>query len=145
MKKKILISIVITYYKKKNFIKKTLNSILQQKYKNYEIILVFDEKSQKNFEFVKKLLTKFKRKKIINNKKNLGVSKSRNIALKYCKGSLISFIDSDDIWFKDKLEYQVHKVYNNKKCWSTPATCIRSISNLKINKKYDYIFYSIKK
>ena len=41
--------------------------------------------------------------------------------------------------------YQVYKVYDNKKCWSTPSTCIRSESNLKIRKKNNYIFYSIKK
>lgn len=41
--------------------------------------------------------------------------------------------------------YQIYKVYDNKKCWSTPSTCVRSVSNLEIKKKYDYIFYSIKK
>ena len=47
MKKKPLISIVITYYKKKNFIKKTLESILNQTYKNYEVIFVYDQEEKK--------------------------------------------------------------------------------------------------
>ena len=52
MKKKPLISIVITYYKKKDFIKKTLESILNQTYKNYEVIFVYDQEEKKDLEFV---------------------------------------------------------------------------------------------
>ena len=69
MKKKPLISIIISYYKKKKFIKKTLNSILNQTYKNYELIFVFDEENTFDIKYVKSLLIKFKKKKIINKKK----------------------------------------------------------------------------
>ena len=100
MKKKPLISIVITYYKKKDFIKKTLESILNQTYKNYEVIFVYDQEEKKDLEFIKKLLLKFKNLKLIINKKNFGVSKSRNIAIKHVKGKYLAFIDSDDLWKK---------------------------------------------
>ena len=102
-----LISIIITYYKKKDYIMKTLNSILNQSYKNYEIIFVYDDKNKKELDYINRLLLKFKKKKIISNKSNLGVAKSRNIAMKYAKGSYITFIDSDDIWKKDKLKKQL--------------------------------------
>ena len=62
MKKKPLISIIISYYKKKKFIKKTLNSILNQTYKNYELIFVFDEENTFDIKYVKSLLIKFKKK-----------------------------------------------------------------------------------
>ena len=57
-------------------------------------------------------MIKFK-KKIIINKKNIGVSKSRNKALKYCKGKYIAFIDADDLWKKNKL-YETNKIYGKE-------------------------------
>ena len=93
MKKKPLISIIITYHKKKDFIKRTLKSIFCQTYKNFEIIFVFDEDDNKDVEYLKLFLIKFKKKKIIINKKNLGVAKSRNLAIKHSKGEYLAFID----------------------------------------------------
>ncbi len=106
--KKPKVSVIITYYKKKKFIKKTLSSILSQTYKNIELIMVYDDTEKNELEFIKRLLTKFKKKKLIVNKKNLGVAKSRNKALKFCTGNYSAFIDSDDIWKKDKLMKQIN-------------------------------------
>ena len=112
MKKKPLISIVITYYKKKKYIKKTLNSILNQSYKNYEVIFVYDDEEKEDLKNIKKLIILFKKKKLIINKKNIGVARSRNIAMKFCKGNYISFIDSDDFWIKNKLDSQISFMIN---------------------------------
>ena len=100
MKKKPLISVIITYYKKKSFIKKTLKSIFDQTYKNFEVIFVFDDEDTSDIEYIKLLLVKFKKKKIIINKKNLGVAKSRNLAIRHSKGIYLAFIDADDVWKK---------------------------------------------
>ena len=108
-----LISVIITYYKKKKYIKKTLESILKQSYKNYEIIFVYDEKNKRDLKYIKKLLNRFKKKKIISNRVNLGVAKSRNLAMKWSRGSYIAFIDSDDIWKKDKLKKQLNFMKKN--------------------------------
>jgi len=105
--KKDLISIIITYYKKKKFIKETLRSIFAQNYHSYEIIFVYDDANKEDLEYIFKLLEQFSSKKIIINKKNLGVAKSRNLALKFCNGEFITFIDSDDLWKKNKLSYQI--------------------------------------
>ena len=102
------VSVIITYYKKKKFIEKTLSSILSQTYKNIELIMVYDDTDKKELNFIRNLLKKFKKKKLIINKKNLGVAKSRNKALKFCTGSYFAFIDSDDIWKKDKLMKQIN-------------------------------------
>tara|TARA_B100000965_G_C19570070_1_gene748681 strand:+ start:348 stop:1103 length:756 start_codon:yes stop_codon:yes gene_type:complete len=118
MKKKPLISIIITYYKKRKFIKKTINSILSQTYKNYELILVYDDDDKSEIKFLKKILSKIKRKKIIINSKNLGVAKSRNIALKKSKGSYLAFIDADDLWKKNKLLTQLNFMKNNSSFFS---------------------------
>jgi teichuronic acid biosynthesis glycosyltransferase TuaG len=108
MKTKPLVSIIITYYKKKRFIKKTLNSLLDQNYKNYELIFIYDDENLEDLSTIKILLSKFKSKKIIINKKNLGVAKSRNIAIKYSQGKYLAFIDADDIWKKNKLKVQIN-------------------------------------
>ena len=108
MNRKPLVSIIITYYKKKRFIKKTLNSVLNQNYKNYELIFIYDDENLEDLSTIKTLLSKFKSKKIIINKKNLGVAKSRNIAVKYSQGKYLAFIDADDIWKKNKLKVQIN-------------------------------------
>ena len=107
-----LVSVVITYFKKKKFIRKTLNSISNQTYKNYELVFVYDDNDKKDLNFIKEAISKFKRKKLIINKRNFGVSKSRNIGIRSSKGSYIAFIDSDDIWKKNKLLEQLNFMKN---------------------------------
>tara|TARA_Y100000389_G_scaffold205031_1_gene262178 strand:+ start:2252 stop:3007 length:756 start_codon:yes stop_codon:yes gene_type:complete len=113
MKKKPLISVIITYYKKRLFLSKTLKSILNQTYKNYELIFVYDDTDKTDIKYIKVLLLKFKNKKFIINNKNLGVAKSRNIGIKHSKGSYVAFIDSDDIWKKNKLSSQLDFMKKN--------------------------------
>ena len=61
--KKSLISIFISYYKKKKFIKKTIRSILNQNYKNYEVIFVYDDYDIKELNYIKNILRPIKKKK----------------------------------------------------------------------------------
>ena len=109
-----LISIIIPYYKKKKFFKNTIKSILEQTHKNFEIILIYDDIDKTELPFVKLTLRKIKNVKIIINKKNLGAGYSRNIGIKKSKSRLISFLDSDDTWHKDKLKKQIKFMKINK-------------------------------
>jgi len=118
-----LVSIIIPFYQKKLFFKKTINSILKQTYRNYEIILVYDDPNKQDLIFVKKILKKIRKKKIIVNNKNLGVGYSRNIGIKNCNGKFIAFLDADDIWHKNKLKIQL---------------------NFMLKKKYDFSFTAYK-
>ena len=135
MKKPPLVSIVITYFKKKKYIKKTLNSIFNQSYKNFELIFVYDDSNISDFQFIKKLLFKFKRKKIILNKKNIGVSKSRNKALNNCKGKYIALIDSDDLWKKNKLNKQILFMEKNLTYFSFTSYNVIDTKNNVLKKK----------
>ena len=90
----ILVSIILPYFKKKEFLEETINSILNQTYKNFEIILIDDEVSLDSKNFLDKISKKDTRIKLIKNEKNLGAGLSRNIAIKYSKGDFIAFIDS---------------------------------------------------
>ena len=108
-----LISVIIPYYKKKKFIYSAIKSALSQTYKKIEIIIIYDNPDLDDLEYIKKISKKNNRLKIIVNKRNIGVSRSRNIGIKKSKGSYIAFLDSDDIWKKDKLKYQLNHMKKN--------------------------------
>ena len=102
-----LVSVIIPYFKKKKFFDRTINSVISQTYKNFEILIIYDDENREELNFIKKFLKK-KEVRLIVNKKNLGAGKSRNIGINMSKGKFIAFIDSDDVWHKDKLKKQIH-------------------------------------
>ena len=107
MNKKILFSIIIPTYNRENKLKKAIDSVLSQKFKNWEI-LVIDNYSRDN---TKKLVQSYKNKNInFFRIKNYGIiAKSRNFGISKSKGRFIAFLDSDDIWTKEKL-YECNKI-----------------------------------
>ena len=108
-----LVSIIVTYYKKKKYILKCLKSIFNQSYKNFEVILIFDDNDTNEYEYIKKLKKKFKKITVYKNKKNLGAGESRNKGIKLSKGAYVAFLDSDDEWHKDKLKKQIKYMIKN--------------------------------
>ena len=114
MKNYPLVSVIIPYHKKKLYFEKTISSILNQSYKNFEIILIYDDNNLDELDFLKKIEKKTKKIKLTINKKNLGPGLSRNKGIMLSKGSYIAFCDADDIWKKNKLNLQIKfmKKYN---------------------------------
>lgn len=102
-----LVSIIIPYFKKREYIVETINSVLRQTYKNFEIIIIYDDQDKEDLKFMKKLIKLDKRISLIINKKSLGAGLSRNNGIKRCKGKYVGFIDADDMWKKNKLELQI--------------------------------------
>ena len=100
------------YYKKNFYIKETINSIINQSYQKFEIILIDDELSIESSEVLKKIKKKDERIKIINNKNNLGAGESRNAGIKIAQGEYIAFCDCDDLWNRDKLKDQLYFMKN---------------------------------
>ena len=92
------ISVVIPTYNRPNEINKTINNVLQQTFKPYEIIVVDDNSSSKL------KLIKNKKIKYIKLKKNLGVASARNIGAKKAQSKFLAFLDDDDKWPKNYLE-----------------------------------------
>ena len=108
-----LISVIIPYYKKKEYIISSINSALNQTYKNLEIIIIYDDLNKEDLNLLKKIKKKDKRIKIYINKKNLGAGRSRNKGIKLSKGIFVAFLDSDDLWKKNKLKKQIFFMKKN--------------------------------
>ena len=124
-----LVSIIIPYFKKKKFIKQTINSIFKQTYKKYEIIIIYDDKDLTDLSYLKKAVKKIKKKKIIINKKNYGAGISRNIGIKNAHGKFIAFLDADDVWAKNKLKEQIKFMKKEKVNFSYTSYSIINENN----------------
>lgn len=107
------VSIITPCYKSKNFIKHTLESVNSQSFKNYEHIIILDddeeEEKRKTLEIIKNFSYDIK---VLKTSGKTGASNARNIGIKASKGSYIAFLDSDDIWHKDKLKKQINFMKN---------------------------------
>ncbi len=103
-----LVSVIIPYFKKKKYIGDTINSVLNQTYNNFEIIIIYDDAEKNDLEYIKKLVSSDHRVKLIINEKNVGAGMSRNIGIDKSEGTFIAFIDADDMWKKTKLEEQIN-------------------------------------
>ena len=108
-----LVSIILPYFRKINYIKKTINSILNQSFKDFEIILVYDDEDLHDLFIIESYFKNNPKIKIIKNTKNLGAGISRNIGIKHSNGQIIAFIDSDDFWHPHKLERQTQFMQEN--------------------------------
>lgn len=107
-----LVSIITPAYNAGKWINDCIKSVLQQTYKNWEMIIV-DDNSQDNTLDIIKEFEYDSRIKYIKNEMNLGVANSRNKAINNAQGRYIAFLDSDDIWHPEKLEKQLEFMNEN--------------------------------
>lgn len=102
--KNLKISVIIPTHNAEKFIVRTINSVLNQTYKDYELIIV-DDASEDNT--IATIRTRFPKIRISRLKKNLGQAGARNRGIERAKGEYIAFLDHDDEWLPDYLEKQV--------------------------------------
>lgn len=116
-----LISIIINVYNGEKFIKKCLDSIINQTYNNLEILVINDGSTDNTLKIIKRY--KDKRIKIITTKNN-GLSISRNIGIEKSTGKYLYFIDADDFIDNDTIEYlyNLSKKYNSDLTTCNPLT-----------------------
>lgn len=125
MKNKPNSSIILPAYNAEKYIAKSISSILNQTYKNFELIIIDDGSTDNTLKEVNKFNDS--RIKIIKNEENLGLPKTLNKAIYLSKGKYIARADADDEWIdKDKLKRQINFLEENPKyaLVGTGAICV---------------------
>jgi glycosyltransferase involved in cell wall biosynthesis len=110
-----LVSILIATYNSEDFVKETLDSVLNQTYKNTEIVLCDDASSDGTVNILKEYQKKNERIKIIQNDRNLGISLNMNNGIRQCSGKYIAILDADDWAYPYRIEEQVNLMEENLK------------------------------
>lgn len=104
-----LISIIIPVYNVEKYVEHCLNSVLEQQFQNYEVILVNDESTDKSLHICEKIAQKDSRIKVFSIE-NGGVSRARNYGIAHAKGQWIMFLDSDDYLLEGALQLLVENI-----------------------------------
>lgn len=112
-KNKDLVSVIMAAYNAEKTIAKAIQSVLDQTYAKWELIVVNDCSKDRTQEIVNSLLESDTRIRLINNDKNSGVSITRKNGLACASGEWIAILDSDDSWLPDKLEKQMNIIREN--------------------------------
>ena len=107
------VSIIIPVYNTEKFIGKTIESVLNQTYKNWEILIFNDKSKDNSLKIIKKYSEKDKRIKVVDSKENVGVVAARNKLIEIATGEFIAFLDADDYWKQNKLEKQIKFMLKN--------------------------------
>ena len=115
----IIVSIIVPFYNSSRTIKATINSIINQSFKNFECILINDDSNDNSLEIVENYISYDPRFKIYNQKKK-GVVSARNLGIKKSRGRFITFLDADDLWHKDFLNESI--TFRNKFNYNLPIT-----------------------
>ena len=109
-----LVSIIIPFYSGKLWLKEALKSVFLQTYTKFEVFLINDGSD----EDIEDIIEKYSGKLIYKYKENGGPASARNLGIELAKGKYIAFLDSDDIWLKNKLEQQVRLMELKNVNWS---------------------------
>ena len=102
-----IISIITPAYNAENYISQTIESVQNQSFKDWELIIVDDCSKDYTSVLVKEFENKDPRIRMIKAPQNGGVAKARNLGLEQARGDFIAFVDSDDLWEPEKLEKQL--------------------------------------
>ena len=100
-----LVSIIMPTFNSIKTVKDSIKSVLEQSYLNWELLITDDCSTDGTYEYL--LSLDDERIRVFRNKINSGAGASRNISIKNAKGRYIAFLDSDDLWHKDKLYIQI--------------------------------------
>lgn len=112
MNKNPTVSVIIPTYNRAHLVGRAIQSVLNQTYKDFELIIVDDGSTDNTEDIIKKYQKKDERIKYIRRKKNKGGSVARNTGINAAIGEYIAFLDSDDEWLTEKLERQM-KVFKS--------------------------------
>lgn len=113
--KKPKISVLMAAHNQEQFIKKSIKSILNQSFKDFEFLILDDASKDKTLNIIKKFQKEDKRIRLFRNEKNLGLTKSLIKLTRLARGEFIARMDSDDISLKSRFNDQISWFENDKK------------------------------
>lgn len=108
-----LVTVICLCYNHEKFVTEALESVINQSYKNIEIIIIDDASSDNSVKIIENWLQKFPQIQFIKNESNLGNTKSFNKASKYAQGDYLIDFATDDILITDCIEKQIHQFENS--------------------------------
>ncbi len=141
----IKVSIITPSYNSEKYIQKTIESVMNQTYSNWELIIADDKSTDHTCEVVKTLMKEEPRIKLIELKENGGAAIARNKALVQATGRFIAYLDADDLWYPEKLEKQVAFMLENNCGFSCTSYEVIDDNGKSLNKyvymkdKVDYV------
>jgi teichuronic acid biosynthesis glycosyltransferase TuaG len=144
-----LVSIIIPTYNTEKFISATLQSVINQSYKNCEMILVDDASTDQTVSIIEEFAQNDSRIKLFKLAKNSGNGFARNVALEKATGKYIAYLDADDVWFPEKLEKQIQFLKSNNlpftfsfyDCIDEEGNNLKRRVEAPINLTYKQLFY----
>lgn len=107
------VSIITPTWNSEKYIEKTVVSVLNQTYQNWEMIIVDDCSTDNTIKIVEEISKKDSRVKIFSLSVNSGAAKARNKSIQLGTGRFVAYLDSDDIWKAEKLEKQIQFMKKN--------------------------------
>lgn len=107
------VSIITPSFNSSDFISKTIESVLNQSYTDWEMIIVDDCSSDNSVDIIQKFINADSRIRLICHEKNSGAAVARNTGIENANGRFIAFLDSDDCWNSSKLEKQINFMLDN--------------------------------
>ena len=103
-----LLPVIVPVYNAARYIRKTIDMVCEQTYKDWELILVDDASHDNSAEIISEIIeSSGKRIRLIRKEINAGAAEARNTGIDASAGRYIAFLDADDVWMPDKLEKQI--------------------------------------
>ena len=117
------VTVIIPYKNNLNYLFPALKSIFNQTYRNFRILIIYDDEDKSDLDKIRKFLKIVNHKKkicvkIFINKSCLGAGYARNVGIRKSKSKYVAFLDSDDLWTKNKLKVQIDFMEKNKQVFS---------------------------
>jgi glycosyltransferase involved in cell wall biosynthesis len=134
------VSVIIPAYNRASTILRAVQSVLDQTFQDFELIIVDDGSTDSTREIVESI--KDPRIRLLCHEKNLGAAPARNTGMKSARGAYIAWLDSDDEWLSEKLEIQLRALMNaspdQKACYTAFERIESDISRIYIPGQTDY-------
>ncbi len=137
MEQSSLVSIIMPAYNSAAFISEAIQSVLDQTYQNWELLIIDDASTDKTHSNYEVFQNKDSRIKLFKNTSNQGAGITRNKGIEEAKGVYIAFLDADDQWLPDKLKVQLEFMATHDLAMTYSSYNLMDESGKMLNKKVD--------